>query len=156
MSLLVQNICKLSNSIFSQVPRSSNSWDEALSKFKHLFAQMSIHDLYLNANELASQIPPTINLRERYPSAPCSYVSVFENEIFSLTVFCLRRRGSHIPIHDHPGMFGFLKCIYGAVTILSFTIIKDEKITIPQEIKNKVDTRSIHSIGDSLVDHCCD
>ncbi|KAJ7350970.1 hypothetical protein OS493_037504 [Desmophyllum pertusum] len=37
--------------------------------------------------------------------APATHVSIFECPFFTLGVFILRK-GSSIPLHDHPGMFG--------------------------------------------------
>ncbi|XP_061563929.1 2-aminoethanethiol (cysteamine) dioxygenase a [Cololabis saira] len=50
---------------------------------------------------------------------PCTYMHICETEVFSMGVFLLRA-GASIPLHDHPGMNGMLKVLYGKVKVRSF------------------------------------
>lgn len=59
-------------------------------------------------------------------AAPVAYVHIMENEIFSMGIFILRP-GSRIPLHDHPGMFGILRVIYGSLRCRSFTRLHNIK-----------------------------
>ncbi|XP_037830477.1 2-aminoethanethiol (cysteamine) dioxygenase a [Kryptolebias marmoratus] len=52
-------------------------------------------------------------------SPPVSYMHICETEAFSMGVFLLRR-GASIPLHDHPGMNGMLKVLYGKVNVQCF------------------------------------
>ncbi|KAM8806194.1 2-aminoethanethiol dioxygenase [Eudromia elegans] len=47
---------------------------------------------------------------------PVSYMHICETESFSMGVFLLRG-GACIPLHDHPGMSGMLKVLYGTLRI---------------------------------------
>eukprot|EP00076_Gallus_gallus_P022297 XP_015143625.1 2-aminoethanethiol dioxygenase [Gallus gallus] len=47
---------------------------------------------------------------------PVSYMHICETESFSMGVFLLRG-GACIPLHDHPGMNGMLKVLYGTLRI---------------------------------------
>ncbi|KAF1597839.1 2-aminoethanethiol dioxygenase, partial [Eudyptes moseleyi] len=47
---------------------------------------------------------------------PVSYMHICETESFSMGVFLLRS-GACIPLHDHPGMNGMLKVLYGTLRI---------------------------------------
>lgn len=64
-----------------------------------------------------------LRLVARGPSAvpgavqpPASYMHICETESFSMGVFVLRA-GACIPLHDHPGMHGLLKVLYGTLRI---------------------------------------
>ncbi|XP_033963692.1 2-aminoethanethiol (cysteamine) dioxygenase a [Pseudochaenichthys georgianus] len=49
-------------------------------------------------------------------SPPVTYMHICETEVFSMGVFLLRS-GASIPLHDHPGMNGMLKVLYGKVSV---------------------------------------
>ncbi|TSK14565.1 2-aminoethanethiol dioxygenase [Bagarius yarrelli] len=51
--------------------------------------------------------------------APVTYMHICETRTFSMGVFALRS-GVSIPLHDHPGMNGMLKVLYGKVRIRCF------------------------------------
>ncbi|CAH8482247.1 unnamed protein product [Dicrocoelium dendriticum] len=59
-------------------------------------------------------------------AAPVAYVHVTENEVFSMGIFILRP-GSRIPLHDHPGMYGVLRVIYGSIRCRSFSRLQNVK-----------------------------
>ncbi|KPP62725.1 2-aminoethanethiol dioxygenase-like [Scleropages formosus] len=52
-------------------------------------------------------------------SPPVSYMHICETDTFSMGVFLLKS-GASIPLHDHPGMNGMLKVLYGKVSIRCF------------------------------------
>ncbi|KAK3528769.1 hypothetical protein QTP70_011180 [Hemibagrus guttatus] len=52
-------------------------------------------------------------------TAPVTYMHICETRTFSMGVFVLRS-GDSIPLHDHPGMNGMLKVLYGKVRIRCF------------------------------------
>lgn len=51
--------------------------------------------------------------------APVTYMHICETPAFSMGVFALRS-GVSIPLHDHPGMNGMLKVLYGKIRIRCF------------------------------------
>ncbi|VDP79430.1 unnamed protein product [Echinostoma caproni] len=57
-------------------------------------------------------------------AAPVAYVHITENEVFSMGIFVLRP-GSRIPLHDHPGMYGILRVMYGSLRCRSFTPLQN-------------------------------
>lgn len=75
---------------------------------------------------LRSLTPKDVGFDSRWVStanvyaAPVAYVHITENEIFSMGIFILRP-GSRIPLHDHPGMYGVLRVIYGSLRCRSFS-----------------------------------
>ncbi|KAM4624182.1 2-aminoethanethiol (cysteamine) dioxygenase a isoform 1-T1 [Polymixia lowei] len=52
-------------------------------------------------------------------SPPVTYMHICETDAFSMGVFLLGT-GASIPLHDHPGMNGMLKVLYGKVRIRCF------------------------------------
>ncbi|XP_049419892.1 2-aminoethanethiol (cysteamine) dioxygenase a [Epinephelus fuscoguttatus] len=57
-------------------------------------------------------------------SPPVAYMHICETEVFSIGVFLLRT-GASIPLHDHPGMNGMLKVLYGKVSVRCFDKLED-------------------------------
>ncbi|XP_041756707.2 2-aminoethanethiol dioxygenase-like [Coregonus clupeaformis] len=55
-------------------------------------------------------------------SPPVTYMHICETESFSMGVFLLNS-GASIPLHDHPGMNGMLKVLYGKVSIRCFDLL---------------------------------
>eukprot|EP00794_Sanderia_malayensis_P014155 gene14155-15633_t len=51
--------------------------------------------------------------------APVSYINIFESPYFTMGVFILRN-GVSIPLHNHPGMYGICKVLYGSVKVKSY------------------------------------
>ncbi|XP_054457537.1 2-aminoethanethiol (cysteamine) dioxygenase a [Anoplopoma fimbria] len=55
---------------------------------------------------------------------PVTYMHICETEAFSMGVFLLRT-GASIPLHDHPGMNGMLKVLYGKLSLRCFDKLED-------------------------------
>jgi len=65
--------------------------------------------------------------RGRSPSSyPLCYVSIFEDEDVTVGVFMIRP-GRAIPLHNHPGMHGILKCVAGTCDILAYSDLDEDK-----------------------------
>ncbi|XP_044194507.1 2-aminoethanethiol (cysteamine) dioxygenase a [Thunnus albacares] len=56
---------------------------------------------------------------------PVTYMHICETEVFSMGVFLLRT-GASIPLHDHPGMNGMLKVLYGKVSVRCFDKLEND------------------------------
>ncbi|XP_067101191.1 2-aminoethanethiol (cysteamine) dioxygenase a [Osmerus mordax] len=61
---------------------------------------------------------------------PVTYMHICETDAFSMGVFLLKS-GASIPLHDHPGMNGMLKVLYGKVSIRCF-----DKLEKPPDTEN--------------------
>ncbi|XP_005386010.1 PREDICTED: 2-aminoethanethiol dioxygenase [Chinchilla lanigera] len=82
---------------------------ENLSKLKSLLTQVRAEDLNIAPRKAPPQpLPPSL--------PPVTYMHIYETHGFSLGVFLLKS-GTSIPLHDHPGMHGMLKVLYGTVRI---------------------------------------
>lgn len=139
----VQNICKLSQVAFSNrsLLKSSNDHEveKNLRKVLNAFSKITFNDLHLDHVELAG-----VN-----SFAPVSYTSIFQNDVFSLTVFGFRHKSSMIPLHDHPGMHGFIKCVQGSLSVESYNLLNQD-VKIPNEILRKVFPSKHRNIGNYI------
>ena len=62
--------------------------------------------------------------------APVGYMHIFEDDVLSMGVFIIRE-GSRIPLHNHRGMCGLLKVLYGNIRVRSYDSISDDWTNIP-------------------------
>ncbi|KAH7641467.1 hypothetical protein HUG17_4511 [Dermatophagoides farinae] len=155
MTTIVQNVCKLSQNIFSSFLRKNGQKSTAVLDetnvvtLKKLFSQITLNDIHYDLDELFLPSSNLMNneLQTTLPSsssAPITYTSIFQNQFFSLTIFGFRKQTSLIPLHDHPGMHGFIKCVYGSISIKSYTIL--DNLCAPNEILNKVSELDHHCL----------
>lgn len=61
----------------------------------------------------------------RPPQAPITSVKVFQDRNVSIGIYVIRN-GARVPIHDHPGMHGVLKVVYGQVRIQAYTAKQED------------------------------
>lgn len=65
-------------------------------------------------------------------------IHVHENTNFSIGVFILGK-DKKIPLHDHPNMFGMIKCIHGTLQIKSYSPLPTAgTYTVPSKITDKI------------------
>ncbi|XP_023336823.1 2-aminoethanethiol dioxygenase [Eurytemora carolleeae] len=96
--------------------------------FKQKFEKLLVQTSQLTGKEVGldkykSLQAPTNNSspsRKRRAHAPCTYIKVAENSTISMGVFIVRE-GERIPLHDHPSMYGIIRCLQGKLKITSFT-----------------------------------
>ncbi|XP_061823106.1 2-aminoethanethiol (cysteamine) dioxygenase a [Nerophis lumbriciformis] len=114
---LIQKIAKQAFMTFKCLKYPSNGDDtnfaEKQAELNSLVTAIRAADLKIAPQE--SKV--TSGTAEQQP--PVSYMHICETEMFSMGVFLLRT-GASIPLHDHPGMNGMLKVIYGKVSIRCF------------------------------------
>ncbi len=72
----------------------------------------------IRAKDLTIAPPMKVSIPSSQSSAvpPVTYMHICETDAFSMGVFLLKS-GTSIPLHDHPGMNGMLKVLYGKVNI---------------------------------------
>lgn len=88
---------------------------------------------------LSKHILDFVNLQP----APMCVIDIVENRDMTIAVFILKH-GATLPMHDHPGMHGFLKVISGTVEISSYTLkTKDDHIVRLNEEVRAVKHRPI-------------
>lgn len=117
MTSTVQKIAKQALKTFrnpSVAGEHNKVFAENLSKLKTILSEVRAADLKIAPRSIeSSPIPPS------RIAPPVTYMHICESDAFSMGVFLLKT-GASIPLHDHPGMYGMLKVIYGKVRISCF------------------------------------
>lgn len=115
MNSLVQRIARQALLTFRNPPRrgeeAARAFQESLGQLKSLMSEVCAADLQL--------VPRRADGPARSYQPPVTYMHICETDHFSMGVFLLTS-GSSIPLHDHPGMHGVLKVLYGKVRISCF------------------------------------
>ncbi|XP_053690225.1 2-aminoethanethiol dioxygenase [Sabethes cyaneus] len=101
-----------------------------LQNLRALVEQLTLNDLNLD---------PAVVAHETFQQplkAPCTFIEIFENACFTMSVFVLRENYT-MPLHDHPRMHGLLRVIAGTVKIQSYTEIdRRERIRDGDELRH--------------------
>lgn len=115
MNSIVQRVARQALTTFRESNNGgSRCFPEQLSKLQALLSEVKASDLDLAPPRGDS---PSYTVGGIRP--PVTYMHICETEAFSMGVFLLRR-GACIPLHDHPGMHGLLRVLYGRVRIACF------------------------------------
>ena len=118
MTSAVQRIARQALVTFRSPPRAgedaAKSFLENLGKLKSLMTEVRAADLKLVPRRAGGGSPPY-----HHGAPPVTYMHICETDRFSMGVFLLKS-GASIPLHDHPGMHGVLKVMYGKVRISCF------------------------------------
>lgn len=125
MTSIVQRIARQALATYRNPPRfgegAGKSFPENYSKLKSLMTEVRAADLKLvprRADGISTGVSaPTPAYLHGVP--PVTYMHICETDHFSMGVFLLKS-GASIPLHDHPGMHGMLKVMYGKVRISCF------------------------------------
>jgi len=67
-------------------------------------------------------------------------VPIAETQHFQMCVFALRSNRCRIPLHNHPGMYGLIKVIFGSVSVTNYTALPiDGQYVLPTEVSKRVE-----------------
>lgn len=121
---MVQRIARQALVTFRNTPRAGEeagkSFLENQSKLKSLMTEVRAADLKLVPRRADGSSPGVSpHLPYHHGGPPVTYMHICETDHFSMGVFLLKS-GASIPLHDHPGMHGMLKVMYGKVRISCF------------------------------------
>ncbi|XP_048362741.1 2-aminoethanethiol dioxygenase [Sphaerodactylus townsendi] len=114
MASLIQRVARQARLTFRPPGGGSNNgprFAENLQRLQQLLDEVRAEDLRLAPRG------PSVGPGAVQP--PVSYMHICETDSFSMGVFVLRA-GACIPLHDHPGMHGLLKVLYGTLRIACF------------------------------------
>ncbi|XP_031572202.1 2-aminoethanethiol dioxygenase-like isoform X2 [Actinia tenebrosa] len=77
----------------------------------------------LTAEDINLEVPneESGNIIKHPSGAPVSHIGIYECPYFSMGVFIVKK-GCEIPLHDHPGMYGLCKVLYGKLRIRSYNL----------------------------------
>lgn len=116
MGLRLENLIRCAIQSFSNIKSAPLNESTIQTLIKLVNEIIPVEDLGLSQS--VGQ-PASLNLM---PSgAPVTYMEVFENSAVTIGVFILKKK-SRIPLHDHPGMYGIIKVLYGSVNIQSYSV----------------------------------
>ncbi|XP_073541509.1 2-aminoethanethiol dioxygenase [Phyllobates terribilis] len=115
MNSLIQKIARQARLTFRGAGGSGDAkgFAENVTQLRKLVSEVRAEDLKIRPRKSA-QAPVSAP-----HSPPVTYMHICETDGFSMGVFLLKG-GSSIPLHDHPGMHGMLKVLYGKVRISGF------------------------------------
>uniref|UniRef100_A0A8C4RFP7 2-aminoethanethiol (cysteamine) dioxygenase a n=2 Tax=Erpetoichthys calabaricus TaxID=27687 RepID=A0A8C4RFP7_ERPCA len=127
MASLIQKIARQARATFKNCGSSAlgdgnKVFLENHVKLRNLLSEIRAEDLNITPRKVDST-PVSVP-----QSPPVTYMHICETDAFSMGVFLLKN-GSSIPLHDHPGMHGMLKVIYGKVRITCFDKLEDGPAT---------------------------
>ena len=108
---------------------SKQRFPEELASLQKLLDEVSCNELNLDPELVTDSSAFEVDHRTR--DAPVTYVHLWEDSVFTIGVFVLKR-GVTLPLHDHPLMTGLIKVISGTASIKSFTERKD--VIVPEEV----------------------
>lgn len=112
----MQRIARQALVTFRNPPRigeeAGRSFQENHGQLKNLMSEVCAADLKLAPRRADSPA-------RSHHQPPVTYMHICETDHFSMGVFLLKS-GTSIPLHDHPGMHGVLKVLYGKVRIRCF------------------------------------
>jgi cysteamine dioxygenase len=153
MAFPIQKVLKTAHSMFSKLSKGVTFDAESLSPVKSLLNQIRMADV---------NFEPSVFRRGATPSqAPVSYVKLYEDGVMSVGIFVMRK-GARLPLHDHPGMYGLCKPIYGEMRVNSFSRVamseKDiqrKKSTLSPYQENILPVHRKDSCVLSEEDECC-
>lgn len=125
MVSLIQKIARQARLTFSGVPAAAptggnKSFSDNLNQLKNLVNQLRVEDLKITPRSCNGGGPPVA-----LHSPPVTYMHICETESFSMGVFLLQNGQACIPLHDHPGMHGMLKVLYGTLSIRGFDRLQE-------------------------------
>lgn len=143
MTSLFFRILKQARRTFDK--HSVESFKSEFTVLKQLIDQLTLEDLSLNP-ELVTR-----SAFHHIDKAPCKFIHIFEDEIFTMSVFILD--GDYtMPLHDHPMMHGILKGIAGKLRIHSYTAVEVVDSILPRKINVRAEpVKDISSSAQSAI-----
>lgn len=120
----------------------SESRSPSLERLLSLLSTLTPQDIGLDDKSLEGPSRSTFFSSSK-PTA--AVIKIQQNSLVSIGAFILGA-DQKIPLHDHPGMYGLIKCIHGRLQIKSYTTLgsNGEAIIVPREILLKLPSRSMY------------
>lgn len=123
MASIVQRIARQALATYRSPPRPGEeagaTYLENHSKLRGLMTEVRAADLKLVPRGADSCRPGARAPAYVRDVPPVTYMHICETDHFSMGVFLLKT-GASIPLHDHPGMHGMLRVLYGKVRVTCF------------------------------------
>jgi cysteamine dioxygenase len=111
------------------------------SAFKHKGLTQFIRSRYTSSSTQQEQLRMRNLLVYLNGEAPVLCMSLYNEPVLTLNIFLIRK-GSSIPLHNHPHMHGILKVLHGSGTITCFTPLNTDLaggiLSRPEFLQKKV------------------
>ncbi|XP_003725423.1 2-aminoethanethiol dioxygenase [Strongylocentrotus purpuratus] len=135
----LQKVTRQAWDIFRLFFKDRNANIDGLKALQETMSKIQASDLNIDASRAMieqQRLPPNPAAFEAAaggdPSqrAPVGYMHIFEDGVMTMGVFIIRE-GSRIPLHNHPGMHGLLKVLYGDISVRTFNTITEDWTKFP-------------------------
>ncbi|XP_033109752.1 2-aminoethanethiol dioxygenase-like [Anneissia japonica] len=127
----IQKVANVARETFKTILIDKTLITDKLNILKCLCNEIKAADLNIT---LSTQEALSSNsARPSYSRPPVSYMEIYEDKVLTMGIFLLRK-GSRIPLHDHPGMYGFCRVLYGTISVESFSHIDKDisELNVPE------------------------
>ncbi|XP_046840489.1 2-aminoethanethiol dioxygenase-like isoform X2 [Xenia sp. Carnegie-2017] len=94
---------------------------ENLDTLKEMMSTITVNDVNLSR-------PNTRRRSFVHHFAPVTHVNIIDCSYFSMAIFIVDH-GCRLPLHNHPGMYGFCKVLYGQIEVEMYSPLKSEQDT---------------------------
>lgn len=115
MATLMQRIAVQAYQTFGK-RRNLSAKQQNIARLKDLMKRVTLKDLCFDE----SLVKDTSPYKPNHDEAPVTYISIWADEWFTMGIFVLKNN-TRLPLHDHPGMHGLVKVIYGSVTVRNYS-----------------------------------
>jgi len=122
----IDKVFQLARRTFSRKPPDKDSLDKLLKNVNELTGL----DVGLDKCRTLNEQRARKSMHD--DCAPVTYISIAESSEVSMGIFVIGE-GETIPLHDHPYMYGIIKCIAGQLKITSYTKTSSPDISPPSK-----------------------
>lgn len=115
----VQQMIQLAKTLFVKTRVSSvtdHGFAADLDNLKKLVSTLTAQDFNVDVSLAAQQW----DYQPYVADSPAACIEVYECPEFSIGIFLLKPNKT-MPLHDHPGMHGVMKILFGSMTVTSFS-----------------------------------
>ena len=156
---LIQRVLSSASGLFSDhsaqpIPASDlPDFRDRLKGLYELVSRLRDTDLGLHHSHAIHHESGSVNIdRSTRSRSPVVYVNLYEDRVITVGVFIIRP-GQKIPLHNHPKMFGMLKCVHGRLDIVSYSRLPEAALqAVSAQFSAEFKRKYLHLILDgSLV-----
>ncbi|XP_041476929.1 2-aminoethanethiol dioxygenase-like [Lytechinus variegatus] len=135
----LQKLSRQARDIFRLFFKDRNMNKDNLKSLQETMSNIRASDLNIDASRAVieqKRLPPNPAAFETAAGgdsphrAPVGYMHIFEDGVMTMGVFIIRD-GCRIPLHNHPGMYGLLKVLYGDISVRTFNTITEDWTKFP-------------------------
>lgn len=152
MSSLIQKVVHCARETFKRTTtkpykmvKAKEEFLEAITELQRLVNLLTAADLGLQYSHVLNSVTEQGDRRSSLTNSNITYIDVFENRDVTIGIFILHPNGK-IPLHNHPDMYGVVKCLEGDIELTSYSQlnpIEGAKVKIPGAINRSHDLEDL-------------